>query len=133
MFTVIPVNPRTYSYVYFISRRFRTSVLMPFICYSFRIHHSITPRVWHVDFAQFIRQRASGKTYDDIADGMGLTNAYVAQVQREKRLDALHWTGCLLCHRSYNIFSDALIEQLAGLFVAGVGVITIGTVEGLPP
>ncbi|CAN0549731.1 unnamed protein product, partial [Laminaria digitata] len=25
-------------------------------------------------------QRASGKTYDDIADTMGLTNAYVAQL-----------------------------------------------------
>ncbi|CAN0478667.1 unnamed protein product, partial [Scytosiphon promiscuus] len=40
-------------------------------------------------------QRASGKTFDDIADSMGLTNAYVAQLflnqaqLRPNRVDAL--------------------------------------------
>lgn len=42
-----------------------------------------------------VAKRASGKTYDDIADGMGLTNAYVAQLflnqaqLRPNRVDAL--------------------------------------------
>ena len=49
---------------------------------------SVTPRAWFVYFGNFVWQRASGKTYDDIADSMGLTNAYVAQVQRQE-------VGCL--------------------------------------
>lgn len=111
-----PINAISYMY----PQAFRI------ICSS-EFQHVTFPRVWHGDLARFFWQRASGKTYDDIADSMGLTNAYVAQVQTRKagclRLDGLS------CHRQH--FFHAPLEGLVVVFLPGRSVVTAAITKGL--